>query len=428
MAFGWGLSELEAACRDRGLVVTGSGKNGKVMKYDYIHALEGWSIDGLRSGGLLLPGCEQIHSMVESPMLAQSQTAFSSEGRFREFIGRGDVIGEEKKDGCRILLSYFRGVGFELYSRNRSVDNFLFCSYVDQVYGWQREVTANIPVPDFIIDGELVSLNPSVNGRMITESVLSAVVSMLGMNRLESHRMQAEAGYPLRFAAFDCLMYNGEVVMGKPLVERKVVLEEVLAKLGEAAVSMGLPQLGWIEGVPVVRGGFKEKSAYFDQVVGRGGEGLVLKVDGEPYNPREARGGMGGGFIKWKRSVSQSVGGDIDAFVTGNCVAGSGKNAGLVGSLEFGVYLVPSGKVHAIASVSGLSDADRAAVSGVGEDGNVRVNPDWVGRVGVIDGQDVSTRSGSFSHARLVRWRVGADMKFPAQCVFDEQKLSELVL
>jgi len=421
------LAELENECAVRGLSVVGSGKNGKIMSMDYTKALEKWSLDGLRDQGMLLPGCEFIHTNLASPMLAQSQKAFKTDKLFQEFVGRSDVLAEQKMDGCRIILSYFPGVGFELFSRNRSVTNFLFGTYMDQVYGWQRSVTENVLPFPFVIDGEIISLNPTVNGHVVTDTMLNAVVAMLGMNQLDSYRMQAEAGYPLRLEAFDCIMYDGKSVMNETLVERKKLLHEVIMKLYEAADRLSLPQLKWVEEVPVVHGTYDTKFNFYKDVTGRGGEGLILKVQSGVYNPVEARGGMSAGWIKMKRSVSESVGSDLDAFITG-AVPGSGEFEGLVGSLIFSVYLLPSGQVHEIARISGLTDEVRRAVTTTGVNGEVVLNPSWMGRVAAIDGQDVSNRSRSFAHARVKRWREGADNKSPAQCVLQESVLNDLVL
>ena len=421
------LAELEGECQVRGLQVSGTGKGGKLMKDDYIQALQNWSLDGLRAQGLLLPGRAWTSLHLKSPMLAQSQKAFKTDKLFQEFAGREDVVAEIKQDGVRLLIAFTPGVGFELYSRNRSVSDFLFGSYTDQVYGWQRDITGNVLPFPFIIDGELISLNPSVNGHIVTENILSAVVAMLGMNPAESYRMQAEAGYPLRFMAFDCLMLDGQSIMHEPLKARKKQLHEVITKLHEAADKLALPQLKWVEEVSVVKGNYEDKYSFFKQVVDQGGEGLVLKTIDSPYNPVEARGGMGGGWIKMKRTTSLSVGSDLDAFISG-CVPGSGELEGLVGSLIFSVHLLPSGEVHELCRVSGLTDEIRRAVTATGVNGEVALNPAWMGRVAAVQGQDVSSRSRSLSHARILRWREGADSKSPAQCVIQESILNDMIL
>jgi ATP-dependent DNA ligase len=423
------LSELEAECRLRNLPVVGSGKNGKVQKIDYVKALEKWSLDHYRSQGLLLPGCEFIHTHLESPMLAQSQTCFKTEKLFQEFVGRDDTLAEIKADGCRCLISFFPGVGFEFFSRNRSVKDFLFGNYTDQVYGLTRGVSKDVFPSSFVLDSEIVSLNPSVNGRVVTDSVLNAVVAMLGMNQLDSYRMQAEAGYPLRFQTFDILQYDGKSTMDRPLKERKQLLHEVLVKLWESADKLNLPQLKWVQEVETVYGGFDKKLQYYKQITGTGGEGLIIKDIASAYNPREARGGMGAGWLKWKRNISESLGSDIDAFVSGYTMATPGTQwDGLVGSLEFSVYLSPSGEKHVIANISGIPDELRRSVTITGTDGKPVLDPKCFGWVAAINGQDVSTRSRSFAHAKIVKWRVGADSKSPSECVVQEADLNSLVL
>jgi ATP-dependent DNA ligase len=423
------LSDYEAECKLRGLQVAGSGKNGKVKTMDYIKALEQFTLECMRSQGSLLPGCEWVHGNLESPMLAQSQTCFKTESLFQEFVGRSDVLAEVKADGCRIITAYHPGVGLEFFSRNRSVVDFLFGQYSNQVYGLTQGVTQNIFPVSFVLDSELISLNPTVNGHVVTDSVLNAVVAMLGMNQLESFRMQVDAGYPLRFQTFDILQYDGESVMGKPLKERKELLHEVLVKLWEAADRLNLPQLKWFQEAETVYGGYDAKLEYYKSVTGRGGEGLVVKDVNSVYSPREARGGMGAGWLKWKRNINETLGSDVDAFVSGFHEGLKGSQfEGLVGSLEFSVFLVPSGERHVIANVSGLPEDLRRSISIVGPDGEVGLDPRCYGWVAAINGQDVSTRSRSFAHARIVRWRKGADAKLKADCVMQEADLNALVL
>jgi len=428
MASAGNLSDLQNECFARGLTITGSGKDGKIKKMDCIKALEKWSLDGLSSQGLLLPGCDWIHNTIESPQLAEPQNVFKTDRQFKDFIERSDISAEQKMDGVRIILTYFPGVGFELFSRNRSVENYLFGSYNDQVYGWQQDITRDILPFSFVIDGELISLNPSVNGRIVIDTMLAAVVAMLGMNQLDSHRMQAEAGYPLRFEAFDCLMYAGKPMISDSLQTRRQFLDEVVTKLHEAADRLSLPQLKWIEKVRVVRGGYNDKFSFYQEVTSKGGEGLVLKADGSVYNGREARGGLGAGFIKWKRTTSESIGGTIDAFIDGRFTPGEGKYSGMVGAVGFSVHLLPSGEIHPIAMISGISDDMRKSITWQMSGGTLAINPSWLGRVAEIEGQDVSSKSRSLSHARILRFRDGADAKSPAQCVLQEAMLNDMIL
>ena len=296
MAFGWRLDELAAVATSWGVTVQGSGKDGKKQKSDYIKALGGHTVASLRSDGLLLPGMEWVQSFVYTPMLAQASTGFKPEV-WKELLASTDVLAELKEDGCRVLVCYHPGVGIELFSRNRSVESFCLGSYRDQVYGLTGNDTSELGLPPFVIDSEIISLNPSVNGRIPIENVLSAVVAMLGMNQADSHRMQAEAGYPLRFQCFDILMWDGQSTMGLRLVERKALLTEAIAKIHERAVTLALPQLNWFLEVPYWRGGRDVKQQLFDIFTAQGKEGLILKRSDFAYHPFEARGGIKkGGF------------------------------------------------------------------------------------------------------------------------------------
>jgi len=428
-AFGWRVNELETACVNWGcLPQSGSGKDGKIQKMDLIKALQNTYMDSLRSQGLLLPGWEWCHTRMESPMLAQASTGFKPEV-WNDLLAATDVLAEVKEDGCRVLVSHFPGVGLEFFSRNRSVETFCMGSYRDQVYGLTGRDTEGLGLPPFVLDSEIISLNPTVNGRMPIENVLSAVVAMLGMNRADSHRMQAEAGYPLRFQCFDLLMWDGQSTMGLPLVERKKLLSEVMAKLQERASALNLPQLNWLIEVPYWVGGLDVKQQVFDSVIARGGEGLVLKRMDFPYSPFEARGGMSkAGFIKWKRTLSGSAGGEIDCFLDGRIQPGQGKHEGVAGSVGFSVYLVPEGTVYPVAMVSGLSDELRKALTSVNGKGEMCLNPAWLHRVAAVDGMDFSTVSGAMSHARILRWREGADAKSPAQCTLARSFIENLKL
>jgi ATP-dependent DNA ligase len=418
------IADYQSECLRLGLSVLGSGKNGKVMKMDYIHALEHHYLEGYRSQGLATPGMEWTVANLESPQLAQSQSAFRDEVQFQSVVGSENRIAEIKQDGARIICVYTPSFGFEFFSRNRSEADQMFCMYTDQIYGLDRRTTESLGLPSFVLDGEMISINPSINGKVVTDTVLAAVVAMLSTNQLDSYRMQAEAGYPLRYQVFDILMYDGKSVMEEPLHTRKKLLHEVLTALHKLE---HLPQLGWLNEVSWVEGDFVAKKAYFEEVVNAGGEGLVIKDMNAPYNPREARGGQGAPFLKWKRTISHTMGSEIDAYVSG-FTPGTGNFEGLVGSLDFSVYLLPSMESHIIARISGIDEATRRACTVKNGDGSVGLNPEWLGRVAAIDGQDISSRSRAFSHARLLRWRSGADAKYPSQCTVEESVLNNMVL
>lgn len=145
---------------------------------------------------------------------------------------------------------------------------------------------------------------------------------------------------------------------------------------------------------------------------------------------------------KIKRSVSQAMsveglGDTIDAFVIGFEEGTPGTaNEGRVASLKFGVELLdssnepildPSGDpiTHHIATVGGLTDELKDAITTKDVFGNVALKQEVYGRVASIDGQDLSSRNLRFAHAVLVNWRIDRSAD---TCKIRKDILEKLVL
>ena len=135
--------------------------------------------------------------------------------------------------------------------------------------------------------------------------------------------------------------------------------------------------------------------------------------------------------------MSSGLGDTIDAFVIGftegNKETG---NEGLVGSIHFGIYLLGPGNepienqdgdflIHHIATVPGISQELREAISTKDIYGNVALKPEIYGRVASIDGQDLSSRSLRFTHAILIGWR---EDRSADTCRIRKDTLEKLVL
>ena len=178
---------------------------------------------------------------------------------------------------------------------------------------------------------------------------------------------------------------------------------------------------------------------FYDQVVSVGGEGLVVKDLDSLY---DIRGKRAGEWVKIKRSVTGSVleqnyGDTFDCFVIGFNEGQKGtKNEGLVGSLNFGIYLLDENnkvildergipQIHHICTVGGLPDKLREAITVKDFNGNVQLRPDIYAKVATVDGQDVSDKNMRLAHARLIQWRVD---KSADQCTIRKDFLERLVL
>ena len=174
-------------------------------------------------------------------------------------------------------------------------------------------------------------------------------------------------------------------------------------------------------------------------VIADGKEGIVAKDLNTVY---DSSGKRRGEWVKIKRSVTQSLmqenlGDTVDAFVIGFEEGTKGtSNEGLVGAIKFGVYLTDVNNdyiedekgnplIHHIATVSGISQELREAISVKDENGNVALRPDVYGKVASIDGQDVSSKTQRFAHAVLVNWRTDRSAD---TCKFQQSLLNSLIL
>lgn len=177
----------------------------------------------------------------------------------------------------------------------------------------------------------------------------------------------------------------------------------------------------------------EEKKQFIQKIWDRGGEGAILKHRSGLYEASERRPTKDNNvWLKAKKTINNALGGEgVDAWVSG-FVPGQGANEGMIGALEFSVYLVPSGRVHRIGSCSNFTREERISWTVTNPDGSISLKPEMYDRVAEITGMDVSSSleggSAALVHCRFVRWREGLDSKPKEQCVFSEALLNDLVL
>lgn len=422
------LAELVYDFEQAGLTTFSRGlRRSKPGRLDYVLALQDQSIEKYRAEGTLTYGMEWMAKNLESPQLALSPTQLKS-GEFDQLVASSETFVEEKFDGCRCIVIYSPKDGWEFFSRNRSVTDYCFSHYSGQICGFEAESWKGFFKRPFVLDSELISINPSINGRIVTDTILAAVVSLLALEVEDSKKAQAEAGYPLRFKCFDILSFDDKNLFRVGNLKRKEVLHKVIDSIHAKGKEFGLSQLDWIEEVPYFQDLTPaQKQAKFDEIIARGGEGLILKGKSSTYEPVEAR--SKDRWVKWKKTVSNAIGSDIDAFVSGFEIGSDDTaNENLVGSLDFSVYLVPSGEEHVIARCSNIPREMRQQMTVIGPDGKPTLDPSYYGKVAAIEGMDISSRAKRFQHARILRWRDGVDGKNQYSCTFSEAALADLVL
>ena len=337
---------------------------------------------------------------------------------------------------CRCIVCWDKDYGWDFYSRNPSVVDQLPTSYKTKlvVPDLDKDIMAKYNINNFIIDSELVPLNRDIkdmsNGdTVVADTQLNLVTSILGSLDELSHRIQETN--PIKFMTFDLLSINGNFNCNKiDLKTRYVELLKLFPIIREAGLG------DRISLVPSTRIG---KHDFYDHIIQAGGEGVVAKDLTSVY---DLKGKRAGEWIKLKRTVSQSLlmektGDTVDAFITGFKPGNIGTaNEGLVGALEFSVYLTDDNNeyildeegnpvVHHIATLSGITDELRQLASQKDQFGNVCLNPIFYGKVAEIDGQDISSRNYRFAHAVFKGWRPDRSAE---TCKLMQSVLERLVL
>ena len=432
------LSELKLECDLLGLrpIPTRNRVNKETgeryldySKDDYVQALQSHFIEKYKEQGIYHKSLDWVLK-IDSPMLALQIKNKSEEEQNDIWNNQEKWLAEEKIDGSRQVLCWFKEDRcLDAYSRNTSVFDFLPINYGQKLYD-TVDVSKLFNIPDFIIDGELVLKNNEIvkdnSVDIIADTQLNMVSAILSADYNLSKQFQKLN--PIKLIAFDILMYDGKDLTSLPLRERKKYLQLVFNNIKDL-----------IDIELVANSNGLSTRDFYNQIVSVGGEGLVVKDLDSLY---DIRGKRAGEWVKIKRSVTgslleQNYGDTFDCFVIGFNEGQKGtKNEGLVGSLNFGIYLLDENNniildehgipyIHHVATVGGLTDELRLAITTRDFNGNVQLKPEIYGAVGVIDGQDLSDKNLRLAHARLIQWR---NDKSAQQCAVRKDFLERLVL
>jgi DNA ligase 1 len=283
---------------------------------------------------------------------------------------------EDKYDGIR-AQAHVSGEEVKFYSRTRDEITNSFPELPDAFAGLAA---------DAILDGEIVAwefphqprspeiIDPTISKTTEEESEekalelgrarpFSVLQQRLGRKKV-SERMLREI--PVAFLVFDVLYANGELLIDRPLQERGLILDRLLAKEkgGEPRSNSRMrgsePQGRFVFGAeepnpqakiiraPVFRATTpQELEELFVSARARGNEGLMIKDLNSAYSP----GKRGKSWLKMKRELAT-----LDVVVTA-VEYGHGKRIGVLSDYTFAVWdndrLVNIGKAY-----SGLTDVE----------------------------------------------------------------------
>lgn len=387
------IDYLQNQCDQLGITVVPVGK--RIMKDDYVKALREWHITKKYGSMDNIPWSMKFMLSIECPQLCKRIKDLKPDQQ--ELVwNSNDWIAEEKIDGVRMIIIWdATEKKFHFYSRNNSVTDYLPQDYSDTIF-----VTAkNFDYPDnFVLDSEIISSNPCLETNTHCLTQLQSTAALLNLNSEDSKTIQKK--YPLKFVVFDCL-YDSSSLIDEIWEVRHYHATELCSKLLESGFCCELNKV-----VENTADNQYAKREFFDAVISRCGEGLVLKNRNAKYHATSSR---TIDCVKVKRSTADALTKDIDAFVTDYVVGKDDtRNSNTVVGFVFSILLKKQdGSVvtHPIAVCSNVSDIIKDDATVISEDGQVKLNPDYYGRVATVQGQNISARSLRLTHAVIDCWR-----------------------
>ena len=408
------IDYLDSLCRELGLVVKQAGN--KLRKDDYVRTLRNHfllekygSLDNIpwSMKFMLSIECLQLCRRIQTLKESDQQKIWESD----------DWIAEEKLDGNRMVICWDADEKqFHFFSRNNSMVDYLPQDYKDTIY-----ITADNFDYDknFVLDAEVISTSPNIetnDTQCLTQ--LQSTSALLALNPDDSIAIQRND--PLKFIVFDCL-YHDESYMDKPWIERHKQTELLCNKLKEHNFNCELNPV--IENTEYNK---NKKREFFDELIDNQKEGIVLKNKYAKYHATSSR---TIDCVKVKRSTSDSLTNDIDAFITDYVVGNDDtRNENMVVGFVFSVRLEKEdGTIvnHKIAVCSNISDCIKEDATVIDDNGNVSLNNDYYFRVATLRGQNISARNMRLTHAVIDTWRL--DKSADGCEVLKESELKKLI-
>lgn len=405
---------LNNLCNELGVEVIQHGK--KLMKDDYVIALRKYYINKLYGSEDNIPWALKFMLSIECPQLCRRIQTLKDVDQIKIWESK-DWIAEEKQDGLRILTIYdAKEKEFHFFSRNNSMQTYLPQDYADKILVKSKNFNYD---KSFVLDGEAICTNPNVitNTECLTQ--LQSTAALLNLNAADSLKIQKDS--PIKFIMFDCL-YDGENLIDKSWTVRHKHTEMLESLLEQSGFLCELNKV-----VENTDSNPNAKREFFEDLILNNKEGIVLKNRNAKYHACSSR---TIDCVKVKRSTSDTMANDIDAFITDFVVGKDDtRNANMVVGFIFSVKMEKDdGSIvnHHIATCSNVSDFIKEDATVYDDNGNVSLNPSYYGRVATIQGQNVSARNLRLTHATIVDWRL--DKEGPEGCeILKESELKRLI-
>jgi bifunctional non-homologous end joining protein LigD len=172
-----------------------------------------------------------------------------------------------------------------------------------------------------------------------------------------------------KLVLFDCLTYKGKSLINLPFRVRREYLEKAYRILKDSGLNVVLEKLS-----------HKGKTQQFEDILKRGGEGIVVKQIESRYYPGE----RSAAWIKVKES-------DTYDFVIMGFTKGKGKYSSQIGAIIYGAYV--GGELKRLGTSGGMTDAERMRMT--------RNPRKYIGRVAEFEATEITTQ-GVMLHPRFV--------------------------
>jgi DNA ligase 1 len=241
-----------------------------------------------------------------------------------------EYIAEEKFDGLRCQI-HISGGDAVLFSRDH---NDISSSFPDII-----SIFTGKKMPDTVMDGVLC---------IFRDKTIQPFGQLQKRINLKKPSAEVLEQHPVIFIAFDVMYTAGRVVFELPLVQRRLLLEQISEE----------------HGIFITRqyeiGSREDADRLFSEARARGNDGLMLKKQGSPYE-------FGQRNKSWLKVIKP--GGSIDAVIM-YATAGSGKRGGTCTEFTMGVSVkdderyeeefIPIGKISGGFSVDELEKLNSA--------------------------------------------------------------------
>jgi DNA ligase-1 len=319
-----------------------------------------------------IAGLKRFQMQVMSPVAPMLAQTAGDVGEALETLA-GDVAFEWKMDGARIQ-AHKQGERVRIFTRNLNDVTAAIPEIADAVRA--------LPAKELVLDGEAIAVTEA--GR---PHAFQITMRRFG-RKLDVDRLRQEL--PMRAYFFDCLRRDELGLAERPLRER------FLALAGVVPEAQRIPRL--------VTRAADAATAFYDDAVAQGHEGLMAKLLDSPYEA----GNRGAGWLKIKRAHT------LDLVVLA-AEWGHGRRHGKLSNLHLGAYDASAQRYVMLGKTfKGLTDAmlewqtrEFLARESHHDAGTVYVRPEIVVEIAFSDLQASSRYPGGIALrlARVKRYR-----------------------